>query len=224
MKLHNSKLLRLVLNSPKFQNWKKSVEKSGTVISELNILSQISRNKDEIFSIFLDCVMVTPEGNMTPRCMLLRGNSVIIIPIIYCDDGELYTLMIKQRRPIDGEYMTEFPGGLLDNGDELPVRIAAQEVNEELGFDIPEDEIISLNNKPLSVCSGILDEKVHFFFFKRNMSKLELTQIHNKKSGQNDDGEFLNIQCVNMKDVSKLDNFSALVGIKLIEKALGQTF
>jgi 8-oxo-dGTP pyrophosphatase MutT (NUDIX family) len=222
--LTEKKLSDLVLNSTKFLKWKTGVEKSGSKITKLRLLAGVSRNDSDLFAAFIDCEMISPEGDKSPRCMVIRGNTAVVVPVIYCEDNQIYTLMIKQRRPIDGEYKIEFPGGLLDNGDENPIVVAQKEVEEELNLRVQKNEIMKLSEKPISICSGILDEKAHFFYFKKKMLKKELDAIHDQLSGHNHEGEFLKIQVVNFKDVKRFNNSSALIGLKLIEKALGHNF
>ena len=158
------KLENLVFQSPIFQVWKKDVESTGTQISKIDVLSVISRSPGKIFSVFIDTEMITPEGERVPRCMLLRGKSVVIVPVVHCDDGETYTLMIKQRRPVDGSFVTEFPGGMCDSEDESPASLAIREIQEELGILIKADDLKPLQNDPIKVCTGMLDEQIYFFY------------------------------------------------------------
>ena len=212
-----------VLQSKQFQAWRQSVEASGTKIDELKILGAISRDEQTLFNAFIDCVMTTPEGDKVPRCMLIRGNSVVVVPVIYCAQNEVYTLMVRQRRPIDGDFAVEFPGGQMHDVED-PVPVAVQEVNEELGLEVEETEMKPLSEKPVKVCSGMMDEFAYFYFFEKQFSKNQLQKHHNRLTGHNHDGEFLCVQVVQMKEVAKQLNFSALVGMKLLEKKLGKVF
>jgi 8-oxo-dGTP pyrophosphatase MutT (NUDIX family) len=213
-----------VLESPKFKRWKRQIDDSGTQIDKLEVLASISRQKGDLFCALIDTTMITPEGNSVPRCMLLRGMSVVVVPVFYCDDGEIYTLMVKQSRPVDGLFTFEFPGGILDKGNEAPIQIAALEVREELGLDIDETKLIPLNPEPISVCTALLDEKIHFFYFEKQCTKSFLDNLNHKKSGIAADGEFIQISVVPMREANKIYISSVLIGLKLLENILGHTF
>lgn len=214
----------LVTNSPKFKFWKQAVESTGTKITNLKVLAAISREAGKLFCALIDTKMVTPENETVPRCMLIRGDSVVIVPVIHCDDGEVYTLLVRQRRPADGKFADEFPGGLLDNGDEFPAAIAVQELAEELEMEISQEELIPLSPEPVKVCTALLDEKIHFYYFVKNFSKEELQQLDRRRTGHVHEGESLEIRVTPMNQVTGNYNLSALVGIKLLEKALGRQF
>ena len=218
------KLEEFVFQSPIFQVWKKDVESTGTQISKIDVLSVISRSPGKLFSVFIDTEMITPEGERVPRCMLLRGKSVVIVPVVHCDDGETYTLMIKQRRPVDGSYVTEFPGGMCDSEDESPASLAIREIQEELGLSVKAEDLKPLQNEPIKVCTGMLDEQIYFFYFETNISQKELANFDGSLTGHHHDGEFLVVQVVKMSEVTENLNCSALVGIKLLEKVLNRNF
>ena len=102
------------------------------IINKIDVLGIISRDCDNFFGAFLDCQLVTPEGEKISRCVLIQDDSVVIVPVLYCqDDGEIYTMMVKQRRIIDGGFAFEFPAG--GKGLQEDSRfIASQEIQEEL--------------------------------------------------------------------------------------------
>lgn len=213
-----------VFDSPKFKNWKQQIENSGTKIEKMEVLGSVFRQKQELFCALIDTKMLTPEGNLVPRCILLRGISVVVIPVFHCTDGQIYTLLVKQRRPVDGQFTLEFPGGFLDKGDESPSNIAAMEVREELGLEIGREMLVSLNPEPISVCTALLDEKIHFFYFEKQCSKLYLDSLHNRQSGIASNGEYLQVSVMPMRDTNRIYNSSVIIGVKLLENYLGRTF
>ena len=214
----------LVLQSKQFQAWRQSVEASGTKIDELKILGAISRDEQTLFSAFVDCVMTTPEGNKVPRCLLLRGRSVVIVPVFYCEEEEVFTLMVQQRRPVDGEFALEFPGGLIEAKECEPIQVAVREIQEELDLHVIETEIKPLCEKPVKVCASMMDEMVHFFYFEKQCSISWLQSYQDRITGHHDDGEYLTVQIIRMTEVATLLNSSVLVGLKLLEKKFGRMF
>ena len=95
----------IILEHPKVLNWKQRIANSGTRINKLKVIGSIVRNHAEFFGMLLDCNILTPEGLNMARCVLILGDSVVIVPLLKCvDDGVYYTLMVEQRRIVDGEY------------------------------------------------------------------------------------------------------------------------
>ncbi|MDP6583156.1 MAG: hypothetical protein QF535_00770, partial [Anaerolineales bacterium] len=99
-----------VFNNFKFKRWKHRVEANGNIIKNIDILATVSRNSSNFSLAFLDCLILTPEGVEIPRCIVIRGESIVVVPVLNCtEDNETYTLMVEQRRIFDGGYSKEFP-------------------------------------------------------------------------------------------------------------------
>ena len=220
----NPQLENLVLQHPKYLSWKKEVESTGTRIDHVDVLAAISRAPGQLIAAFIDTQMTTPEGDILPRCMLFRGKSVVIVPVIYCEDEEVYTLMVKQRRPVNGEFFIEFPGGVFDAGNEQPAALAIQELSEELQIQIKDTDLKTLHEEPVTVCTGMLDEQAYFFYFEKHYKKKDLFKLNGRVTGHHHEGEFLQVQVLKMSEVTNYLNFSALAGIKLLEQKLNRIF
>ena len=86
---------QLVLDSQLFYKWKRNLESNRVIIERLEILSVVSRDHKSFYAAMIDCDLLTPEGYRIPRCIILRGDSVVVIPVLHCfEDGEIYTLMV----------------------------------------------------------------------------------------------------------------------------------
>ena len=227
MKIHtsNKTLQKLVLKSNLFLKWKKRIDSNGVIIVNLQVLSVVSRNDNSFYAAMIDCEILTPEGNRLPRCIVLRGDTVVVIPVLYCsEDGEIYTLMVSQRRIIDGGLSLEFPAGMLDTNIENPIDMAVKEVIEEIGIHVEKKELRLLTQTPLKVCESLMDEFVNFFYFERHVSREFLNNIDGNKTGCQEDKEFLQVKVINLKNVSKNNSFASFVAINLLERALHKKF
>ena len=96
---------QLVFDSPKFKNWKRNLESNGITIDQIEVIGEISRNGTSLFTALLDCQLMTPEGITMPRSVVLQGDGAIVIPVLNCvEDQTVYTLMVEQRRVVDGSF------------------------------------------------------------------------------------------------------------------------
>ena len=156
----------MVFEDAHFQCWKKRVEKNGNSFVSIDVIAEISRDGSNLFGAFLDCVLMTPEGYEIPRCVLIGDDSVVIVPVLFCEDNnEIYTLMVEQRRIIDGGGAIEFPsGGVGRNGDARSM--ACQEIKEELHISILPEELIPLAADSIKINPSFSADMVDFFYFQ----------------------------------------------------------
>ena len=214
----------LVFKNAHFQRWKQRVEKNGNTFISIEVLAAISRDNSNLFGAFLDCHILTPEGHEIPRCVLICDNSVVIVPVLYCEENdEIYTMMVEQRRIIDGGFAIEFPsGGVGRNGDARSM--ACQEIKEELHISILPEELIPLAADSIKINSSFSADMVDFFYFKKYVSLAFLDDMDGKKTGCPDDSEYIQVRVYKMSEVADHLTSSAIIGIKLLERALNQNF
>ena len=215
---------KLVFKHPHFKRWKKRLEENGIVFKNIEVLSVISRDNIRLLVAFLDCVILTPEGDEIPRCVLIGDDSVVIVPVLTCrDDGEIYTMMVEQRRVIDGGMAFEFPAGGLEGGVDLKA-VACQELQEELQLAVTPDELIPLAEDALRIDPSWSGELAYFFYFQREVSLEFLQNMDGRVTGIPEDHEHLRIKVLKMSEVANQLTSSAIIGIKLLEKSLKRIF
>jgi ADP-sugar diphosphatase len=87
-----------------------------------------------------DCTLVdgeTHHEHRLPGICFLRGNAVAIFFALYCEDGQVYSLLVDQPRiPIGRVSCLEIPAGMIDNENESIAGIAVKEMEEECGIKI----------------------------------------------------------------------------------------
>ena len=216
----------LVFDSPKFKNWKRNLESSGITIEQIEVFGKISRNGTSLFTALLDCQLRTHEGITIPRCVVLRGDGAIAIPVLNCvEDQTIYTLMVQQRREVDGRISTEFPAGTVEPTMEEPLTVAVQELEEELGMVVLAEELQLLNPYPLKPDPSILSAIYHYFYFEREVTKAFLNKMDGRETGCHEDHEYMRVKVQKMSEVSQTNQSTfSLAGLKLLENKLGKTF
>ncbi|TVY82047.1 Nudix hydrolase 14-like chloroplastic protein, partial [Lachnellula suecica] len=99
------------------------------------------------------------EGESLPGAVFLRGPSVGMLVVLQPDDlpsgsqEEKHVLLTVQPRVAAGSLQfVELPAGMVDDG--TFKGSAAQEIKEEIGLDIPEDELINLTELAIPTTEG----------------------------------------------------------------------
>jgi ADP-sugar diphosphatase len=212
-----------LFQSPLFTTWAKKVESHGNVIKNVEIKSIITRGTNRIYSAFIDVELLTPEGQKLNRCILLRGPSVAVIPVLLFEDQE-YILLTKQRRIIDGDYSFEVPAGAHDPSTGTPRENAALELEEETGLKVNPNDLIQINKTPLKVCESLLDETVHFFGYVKSCSLEELEELKTRSSGVHSDQEYIALALVPIAELSAHTSFQINTSRLFIETVLRPLF
>ena len=131
------------------QKWRKRFELSGCKIIELREHERILSNDGKIIKQIVSVKFSTPENIEIDRCIVIKNDSVVVIPIIETDD-EINFLAVLQRRVIDGNYSIEFPAGDIED-DKTPQLSAQKELFEETGINVNTNRLHLLeSNTPVS--------------------------------------------------------------------------
>lgn len=217
--------IKLLKKSYKYKNWTQKMTSEGFKFVKENIYAVLSRNGRGLFTAFLDYELKMPDGENCPRQILLKGDSAIVIPLFHCtEDNQYYTLFVEQRRiGMGGEHSLEFPGGMVDEG-QTPQETALKELREELGIQVQMDELSLLFPSPLYVCTSMLDERIYFYYFEKEMALKEIMLFDGKHSGVDVENEFLTIRCKKISEAWKINNVVCSSALKLLEENLNKKF
>lgn len=216
----DSDMVPLVLESAKYRRWRQRVESYGNQILQLDVLSVVSRRPGTWYVAFLDCLLLTPEGNRITRCLTLRGESVVVVPVLRCiDDGQFYTVMAEQRCISDGGLHVGFPAGNVDDGESFR-DMACQELMEEIGLEISPDELVELSDG-ITLNSSLSDDLIYFYGFRRDVTRVWLDSVDNRSSGLRVEGEYIRVRVFSLADCFKMSTTSTLIGSTLIERTFG---
>lgn len=168
----------------KFKLWKKNIVSNGLTINNIEeVYSRRRYNGEVLFSlVMLDAE--TPEGDKIPPICFIKGEVVsVMVVLIDTDTGEKYLLLVKQRRIAEGGYTFEHPAGMVD-GSWTPLQIAVQEVREETGISLDEDQLIDLSpGKRRFPSTGTSDECMYLYFCEIRISLADILAFENKNMG-----------------------------------------
>ena len=211
------------LSDMRYKAWLNRVEKAGTLIERVDLLATVRRGR-KAFAGLVDAELVNKLGQRVRRCMMIRGDSVVVVPVIRPIDGNPpYTLMVEQYRPVDGCQTLEFVGGMLEAG-QTAEACAVNEVREELGLAIESNQLQLLHPEPIRVCTAMLDDRAYGFMATLAVSGDFREKIDGTSAGDHADGEWICIRAVEFPVAGAQPVFSAQVGLRLLENALGHQF
>jgi ADP-sugar diphosphatase len=134
----------------------------------------------------------------------LRGGTVIMFVILVCE-GKKYAVLVKQPRLASGNYeLVEVPAGMIDDGTFRGA--AANEIEEELGIVIDDNELIDLTppTGPVYLSPGLLDEKACVFCVEREVTRAEFEAMQGKATGIVEEGESIALWIVPLEEVPEV--------------------
>lgn len=132
---------------------------------------------------------ISPNGEKKTFTSFKAPDWVIIVPVFKNKDGEDNFIMVKQWRHGSEAVFTEFPGGVIDEG-ETPEKAARRELLEETGKNAAALTLLAA----LSPNPAIMENKCYVFYaeVKENTAAQRL-----------DEDEFINILTVPVKTAIK---------------------
>lgn len=195
-------------------NWLNKFKKSGCIIHKLILKSIVEKENGEIYSILLELFYTTPEGATQIRSILLRGKACVVIPIIYIEN-QLFFLLVKQRRVIDGNFSLEFPAGKIELGKNA-IQTAQEELLQECGINLPLPNF-QLLSESLMVCESAFDETVSWFYCMIEESSIR-THSKNFIFGEHSNGEFTYPEIISIDKLLKINSFQIKTGLQLLRE------
>ncbi|KAM3084627.1 hypothetical protein ACMFMG_001268 [Clarireedia jacksonii] len=170
----------------------------------------------------LSSEITNDKGEYLPGDIFLRGPSVGMMVIVQPDDvkdpdAERWVVMTVQPRPASGSLaFVELPAGMVDNGTFKGA--AAREIEEELGWTIPEDQLTNLSEiaiddkaneegevlpRAMFPSAGGCDEYIQIFLHEKRISRKELEETKGKLTGLRDHGEKITLKLVKLNELWK---------------------
>ncbi|KAF2198053.1 hypothetical protein GQ43DRAFT_465932 [Delitschia confertaspora ATCC 74209] len=199
----------------------------------------------------LQAEVTNDDGEGLPGAVFLRGGSVGMLLILQPDDAPLGTetdkhvlLTIQPRIAAGSLALAELPAGMLDDGTFSGK--AAQEISEETGLKVPEDELINMTELALSSATtspsteqskgdgedikeklqnamypspGGCDEFIPLFLYQKRIPRPQLDEWRGKLTGLRNEGEKITIKVVRLEDLWKegARDAKALAALSLYE-------
>tara|TARA_A100001015_G_C14835990_1_gene650523 strand:+ start:40 stop:648 length:609 start_codon:yes stop_codon:yes gene_type:complete len=194
------------------QKWRKRFELSGCKIIELREHERILSNDGKIIKQIVSVKFSTPENIEIDRCIVIKNDSVVVIPIIEIDE-EINFLAVLQRRVIDGNYSIEFPAGDIEDN-KTPQLSAQKELFEETGINVNTNRLHLLeSNTPVSESN--VSEKINWFYCKLNNAELKNKNV---VFGKLPEGEYIKRKILTLKDLLSLTNCHMLTACELLRR------
>ncbi|PHH81003.1 hypothetical protein CDD82_1384 [Ophiocordyceps australis] len=160
-------------------------------------------------------------GESLPGAALLRGPSVAVLVMLVPDDvdaasDERHVVLTVQPRVAVGSLgFVELPAGMVDDAGSFK-GAAAKEMEEELGIEIRDDELLCLSELAVQgrreapdqglaaamyPSAGGCDEYVSLYSHERRVPRKQLQDWNGRLTGLRDDGEKITLKLVPMKDL-----------------------
>ena len=145
--------------------------------------------------------------------MFLRGASVGMMILLQPDDlpadsqDEKHVLLTVQSRiPAGGLKFVELPAGMVDRGSFAGM--AAKEIKEEIGLEIPEGELLNLSElaieereegeetcpRAMFPSAGGCDEYIPIFLHEKRIPREQLGEWTGRLTGLRDEGEKVRVR------------------------------
>lgn len=163
-----------------------------------------------------------------PGICFLRGNAVSILVALFCEDGNVYSLLTDQPRvPLGMASLLELPAGMLDDETESVTGIAVKEMAEECGIVVTRSiDFVDLTNMAfcgtavatgrlpiaaLAPSAGGCDEMIRYLYLEKKVTVAELAAMQGRLQGLRDHGEYISLAVVPMDEVWKISGDSKAI-------------
>ena len=222
-----------LLNFPPFETWLSTLQKSLS-LQHVSPNHEFHSDPYALRSIIVQCIdrfgggrigfikmkaeVSNQAGEKLPGAVFLRGGSVAMLIILQPDDilpnseEDKYVLLTVQPRvPAATLALTELPAGMVDDAGTFS-GAAAKEIEEELGLNIPSNDLTDLTAKSLSetedglqravyTSGGGQDEFVPIFLYERRVKREKINQWTGRLTGLRDHGEKITLKCVKLNQL-----------------------
>ncbi|KAM0187706.1 hypothetical protein ACHAPQ_003741 [Fusarium lateritium] len=166
----------------------------------------------------LTATVSNDAGETLPAAALLRGPSVAMLFMLIPDDAppesdERYVVLTVQPRvPAGSLSFVELPAGMVDDAGSFK-GAAAQEIQEELGVTIHEDELTNLSElavpedsgkegiaQAMFPSAGGCDEHITIFSHEKRLPRDQIKEWSGRLTGLRAHGEKITLKVVPMRD------------------------
>jgi ADP-sugar diphosphatase len=207
-------------SSPKIIAWKQLVTDAGCTIKDISPLHLFHKKDGSLLFALLKAEVVSAEDTRLPDIVFIRGDACLIVPLIRNrDTGEERFLMIRQRRIGSGMMSLEFPAGMLDEETGNPRGVAARELAEETGIDVPENELFPLCGRKLFSSVGASDEGIFYFGCIRELDDTAYRALTGRQGGNPDEQEHIQVTLMTREEaINEASSGQVRLGLYLFEE------
>ncbi|KAI9696419.1 MAG: hypothetical protein M1836_005697 [Candelina mexicana] len=223
-----------LLSFPAFKNWISTLQHSLSIqqsedhtfhaapykLRNIDIQSVDFFGGERIGFIKLKAEVSNDNGETLPGSVFLRGGSVGMMIILQPDDApkdseadKHVILTLQPRIPAGSLSLTELPAGMIDDSGTF-AGAAAKEIKEEIGLEIPQDQLTDMTKLALPSTEGTTGEKlqqgtypspggcdefVPIFLHQRRVPREQLNEWQGKLTGLREHGEKITLKLVSLE-------------------------
>lgn len=216
-----------IIDCKLFQDWLAKASKKFKV-SAIHFSSVDFRFNGKIpLFIKLVATATLPDGKPVHGIVLVRGNAVGVLPVLWCE-GKPYLLLVRQPRfAITETASLEIPAGILDwSGDYR--KVALSELEEEAQIKVDDSELIDLTGfwheqgvEGFAASCGLLDERIRLYAIERTVTREELAAMDNREQAYTDEEEWIRTEVLPYEEAShKFVDGKNLIALFIYERWL----
>jgi 8-oxo-dGTP pyrophosphatase MutT (NUDIX family) len=192
-----------------------------TSVSFLSLFSVEIKGKK--LHLFLDFdAKATVDGNPTPGFVFASNPSMAVLFVLKCGKKR-YAIVVKQPRVATGEAASiEIPAGIFDHEGNFKSNMA-REINEELGININEAELLDLSElaghtRGFFPSPGRCSEAIRLFYVEQEVDEAFMKALKGRRTGAKEELEFIKVDVIPLDDLLKLTDGKAHVALGLYKK------
>ncbi|MCB9234315.1 MAG: NUDIX hydrolase [Bacteroidia bacterium] len=191
-------------DSKKFKQWKATLDANGVDLREVEELHTVRKRNGEVLFSLISIDAYDKNGQKFLPVVFLKGHFISVVTcLIDQDTQEEFLLLVTQPRVGDGSLFYEHPAGMMDSASD-PYEMAIKEMEEETGLVITRDQLTLMNQEPILVSPGAMDEGGWFFFCEVEMSGEEIRSYHDRATGAAGENEFIRTYVATIPESFKL--------------------
>ncbi|KAI9374254.1 hypothetical protein BJX61DRAFT_330586 [Aspergillus egyptiacus] len=224
---------------PAFRNWLSTLQRSLSrqqnpshefhmdpyVLRKIDVQAVDYFNGGRLGFVKLKAEISNAREENLPGSVFLRGGSVGILLLLQPDDvpstsedDKWAILTIQPRIPAGSLAFSEIPAGMLDDSGVFAGK-AAEEIQEETGLTISQDELVDMTSLALQSVDepadgetlqkgvypspGGSDEFIPLFLCQKRMQRKDIESLQGKLTGLREHGEKITLKVVPVKDLWK---------------------
>jgi len=198
-----------------FRKWLERLRQNAPGVRlERVYVEQIFRwgGTNEIRMLMLSVEAYDQNGKQLDRPVFLRGDTVCVVPTLYCN-GQRYGVLISQLRVAGAQDdVLDWASGMIDHGDIEPKSAALRELLEETGTtdNVQWKPVVNLGEaftgsaEPFGVSEGGTDEGAYVFWAEADVEPTVLDALQGAQTGVAEEGEELKVVIAPWREVPRL--------------------